>query len=413
MVRSVGVVGGGIAGGAIAARLAKAGHAVTVLEQEQVFTDKVRGEGMVGWGFEQIVNLGLESIVTAVPGFNAATRMIPYDEMASIEVAESRPVDLTTAPTGSPGTVCVGHVELRQALLDHALECGARIQRGADDVRVQPGPHPSVSYTSEGVQRQEAVDLVVVADGKNSPVRRTLGIELFSTPARSVLTGMVVNDGGVWDRSVVTVGVENQWKFFVQPRGDDRVRLYLARDPNQSPQLTGSSRVAAFLKVIGSLRSIPHAAELGSSVPVGPCAGYPGTDAWVSTPLVGGVVLVGDAAGWSDPIIGQGLAVAFRDARVLTDELLSNDDWDVACQAYADERVERMRRLRFANALIALLDRLDYSPEQRVIHRQRMDKLLASDPTLGQSRAILRNGPWSVGPAAFEPSALATIALAH
>ena len=50
-----------------AARLANAGHAVTVLEQEQVFTDEVRGEGMVGWGFEQIVNLGLEAIVQRFP----------------------------------------------------------------------------------------------------------------------------------------------------------------------------------------------------------------------------------------------------------------------------------------------------------------------------------------------------------
>ena len=41
------VVGGGVAGSAAAARLATAGLSVIVLERETVFTDRVRGEGLV------------------------------------------------------------------------------------------------------------------------------------------------------------------------------------------------------------------------------------------------------------------------------------------------------------------------------------------------------------------------------
>ena len=46
----------------------------------------------------------------------------------------------------------------------------------------------------------------------------------------------------------------------------------------------------------------------------GPCASFPMTDSWTSIPATDGVVLLGDAAGWSNPVIGQGLAVALRDA---------------------------------------------------------------------------------------------------
>ena len=44
------VVGGGLAGSTFAARLARAGRRVLVLESEKQFKDRVRGENMVPWG---------------------------------------------------------------------------------------------------------------------------------------------------------------------------------------------------------------------------------------------------------------------------------------------------------------------------------------------------------------------------
>src|SRR4029079_14229770 len=60
-----------------------------------------------------------------------------------------------------------------------------------------------------------------------------------------------------------------------------------------------------------------------------------------------GVVLVGDAAGWNDPIIGLGLSITYRDVRIVSDILKASDDWSPKAFApYAEERAERMRRLR-------------------------------------------------------------------
>ena len=71
-------------------------------------------------------------------------------------------------------------------------------------------------------------------------------------------------------------------------------------------------------------------------------------DTWTDRPITDGLALIGDAAGYSDPHIGQGLSVALRDVRVLSELLLAGEDWSpAALRPYAEERAERMRRLRF------------------------------------------------------------------
>ena len=43
--------------------------------------------------------------------------------------------------------------------------------------------------------------------------------------------------------------------------------------------------------------------------PAGPLFSYFNNDSWTDEPFAPGVVLVGDAAGWNDPIIGLGLSI--------------------------------------------------------------------------------------------------------
>jgi 2-polyprenyl-6-methoxyphenol hydroxylase-like FAD-dependent oxidoreductase len=62
----VAIVGGGIAGGALPVRLARAGLAVTVLEQSAEIRDRVRGETVFPWGYAELVRSGLLDI--AMPG---------------------------------------------------------------------------------------------------------------------------------------------------------------------------------------------------------------------------------------------------------------------------------------------------------------------------------------------------------
>jgi 2-polyprenyl-6-methoxyphenol hydroxylase-like FAD-dependent oxidoreductase len=82
------------------------------------------------------------------------------------------------------------------------------------------------------------------------------------------------------------------------------------------------------------------------------------------------VVLIGDAAGYNDPLIGQGLSLALRDARVLSEIQLTTERWSTeSLWPYADERRKRVQRVRLTAALMAELYG-SFGP-QSVVRRQR------------------------------------------
>jgi len=102
-------------------------------------------------------------------------------------------------------------------------------------------------------------------------------------------------------------------------------------------------------------------------------------------------VLLGDATGWSDPIIGQGMSVGFRDAHMVTDAMTSSADWSAAAFApYASERKERMRRLRFASAGSYLLN--GFGPDA-IARRLRLREMFMVNP-LASPVATAFLGAW-------------------
>ena len=105
------------------------------------------------------------------------------------------------------------------------------------------------------------------------------------------------------------------------------------------PDLTFRRAAGAdkFLEACGKL-SFPWADELGVGTVAGRCGTVVGDDTWTAAPYVEGVVLIGDAAGFNDPILGQGLSVAFRDARVVRDLNLDGATGPDGFAAYGQER---------------------------------------------------------------------------
>ena len=85
-----------------------------------------------------------------------------------------------------------------------------------------------------------------------------------------------------------------------------------------------------------------------------PVATYPGDDTWTDAPYADGVVLIGDAAGHNDPVVGQGLSIALRDARIVRDLVLNGARTPDAFASYGAERLGRMERLRFIADVIAI-----------------------------------------------------------
>lgn len=404
------VVGGGIAGSALAARLAGAGLTVTVLEQQTAFRDRVRGETIVPWGVREVVALGVEEVLVGAGG-RYSTGFVPYDETLDPATAEATMVPLSALAPDVGGQLNVGHPEASEALLTHAVDAGADVRRSVADARVSAGSAPEVAWTEDGRTQRATCRLVVGADGRTSSVRRQLGIELEERTAEVFGAGLLVRTpDGLMD--VNTFGTEGENCFIAFPRQGNLTRLYLMVDIARQPEFTGSGRAERFLSSFRT-ECFPRSEAYARAEVVGPCGGAPMTDSWtVGPPVVPGAVLIGDSAGWNDPLIGQGLSVAFRDARMVSDILLSGADWSpVAFAGWVEERRERMRRLLVA-AQVATRLRCDFTEVGRRRRRKAFDVMTTNPTVLAQVVCTL------IGPEAFpvdaftEEAVAATVAMA-
>jgi 2-polyprenyl-6-methoxyphenol hydroxylase-like FAD-dependent oxidoreductase len=186
----------------------------------------------------------------------------------------------------------------------------------------------------------------------------------------------------------------------VFPRPGGIARLYLGHGMHQKDRFTGPDRARRFLDAF-RVESLPLGGAIAEATPAGPCAGHPGNDSWTDGPVRDGVVLVGDAAGRSNQLIGQGLSIALRDARTVADVLLEGDDWAPArFDGYVGERAERMRRIRIAAEVMTDL-RCDFTPEGRARRGAFFGGVLSEPLSMALIAGMLA-GPETVDAAAFE-----------
>ena len=171
------IVGGGIAGSALALVLARRGATVTVLERQQDYADRVRGEYMHPWGVAEAQRLGILDILLSAGGV-FVTRGVGYDESIPSHISEARARDLGTIVPSVLGGLGVGHPAACRALSRAAEAAGALYWRGASKVGVTLGEHPAVVFDKDDGMQQVRCRLIVGADGRNSTVRHQAGIAL-------------------------------------------------------------------------------------------------------------------------------------------------------------------------------------------------------------------------------------------
>lgn len=344
------IVGGGIAGGALATVLARNGLEVFVLERETSYPDRVRGEWIAPWGVAEFKRLGLIDILRQHGALNVE-RNVPYDENWLPEAAEQRALDFTKLPPDLPTPICIGHPTMCNAFEASAKAAGARALRGVKDVEVTAGVRPTVSFTLNNELLRLKPRLVIGADGRNSVLRKQLGFSMHSDEPHNLLGGMLVANVPAWPRHVQAIGTEDRLHYFVFPQGQDKVRLYACYDFADRRKFAGPDREARLLQAF-RLKCLPYSEAIVGGTPISPFHSYSNEDHWIDDPTLPGVVLIGDAAGHNDPIMGQGLAIAARDVRIVSDILQSETDWRHAeFVPYVEERRERMRRLRIAAGL--------------------------------------------------------------
>ena len=348
------IVGGGIAGCALATVLARAGVSVVVLEREAEHIDQVRGEFLALWGVAEAAQLGLLETLLSAGGFHTP-RSVAYDENAPLEQAEALARDMSKLLPGVPGPMCCGHPAMCAALAASANTAGARVLRGVRNIAVVSGIPPRISFQWDDRQVEWRPRLIVGADGRTSTVRRQLSFEWKTDAPHNYLGGILVDGVPQWSVDAFSIGTQGDLQYFVFPQGAGKLRLYACWALDAPKRFSGPERHRKVLEAFGELSCLRHSDAIAASKPIGPFNAFPNEDQWTDDPTLPGIVLIGDAAGYNDPIAGQGLAIALRDVRVVRDLLLGGDVTPEALRPYVQERTERMRRLRVTGRLLATL----------------------------------------------------------
>lgn len=317
-------VGGGLAASALAYSMASRGARVLVLEREEKFRDRVRGEFLSSWGAAEARELGLLDVLCS-----KCAHQVPLADLGP----GPRNV-IETTPQHLPG-ISFFHPEMQEALLAAAAGAGAEVRRGVSVEGVEPGSRPAVRISFNGHSENIEARLVAAADGRGSAVRKWAGFPARKYEQPYLFAGVRLSDvAASSDLARFIFNPEFGAVAALIPQGGGMFRGYLGHPTSAPFRLQGKESLAMFFKE--SANAAPPFAQFYSHAQAaGPLASFDGGDSWVEHPYRQGVALLGDAAATSDPSFGQGMGLALRAARTLRDELSAGSDWEKAGHRYA------------------------------------------------------------------------------
>lgn len=323
----VAIVGGGVAGSTLGLVLARAGIDVAIVEREEWFRDRVRGEALMPWG---ATLAGLLGIADALPESGAHPLPIwqTYRDREPLPPYDWRP----DSPSGD-GLWGVNHPGLQETLLRRAEAAGVSVIRRAKAQRPDRDANGTFHMPIEGQDGVSRISarLIVGADGSESGVRRWIGAETMRDPVNHAIGGVLV-EGFDLDPSASHIGFYRGGASLVFRQASGRARAYLFCAPEDAERMRGAGAAKAIIET--SAASLPEGTFCGVRA-VGPAAFFPGADVFASKVAGGGIVLIGDAAGANDPTQGQGLSLVFKDVWELSQRLLAMPDWGEAIEDFA------------------------------------------------------------------------------
>ncbi|MET8336419.1 NAD(P)/FAD-dependent oxidoreductase [Streptosporangium canum] len=313
------VAGGGPAGLATAIHAALAGMEAVVVEPRPTPVDKACGEGLMPSGAAALRSLG-------VPVEGRPLRGIRY-------LDGRRRVD--AAFRGGRG-LGVRRTALHAALARRAAELG---------VEVVPGKVEGVRQSGGGV---EAAGLrarwLVAADGLHSPLRALLGLELPDRRPRRY--GLRRHYRVAPWTDFVEVHWAAEGEAYVTPVGDDLVGVAVL-----------SSRRRGYREHLADFPDLLARLEGPAATPV---RGAGPLRQRVRARVAGRVLLVGDAAGYTDALTGEGVSLALLSAQALVGCLRAGTP-----QAYEGAWLRLSRRHRLLTG--ALLETRRHRASARLI----------------------------------------------
>lgn len=386
------IVGARVAGAATAMLLARAGAKVLVVDRATFPSDTLSTHQVQVPGVARLARWGL--LPRLVAAGTPPTRDVTF-HVGGAAISGRYP-----AVAGADAMYSPRRTRLDKLLVDAAREAGAEVREGTivEGLVEVDGRVGGVRLRRKsGGRTDEHAAVVVGADGKNSTVARTVGADVRISRAPRTLAfyayweGLDLPAGQVFSGDRRVVGA---W-----PTDDAQVITYCAWP---------ASELAAFRRDPGHslLASLDGAGDLGERARaarrVSPVRATTDLPNEVRASHGPGWALAGDAGLVMDPITGQGIGNAFRDADLLSaalvDGLGGRSDLTTAMSRYVRER-DRSTRAMF-DFTVGLASFRPTSPGER-----RLFAAVAERPAEADRFFAVLSGVASVG-AFFSPAHL-------
>jgi flavin-dependent dehydrogenase len=337
------VVGAGPAGAATAILLAEHGVGVTVLDRGPRTRPKVCGEYLSPEAGRVLDRLGVLKTVDAGGAVPLAGMRITAPDGT---VLDARYGVVGACRPYREHAMGVSRATLDGALLDRvrALPVELRERARVTDVIVEHGRVVGVrACDAAGRVLDVRARVVIAADGRTSVIAHRLGCRRPHPLARMALVTYV---SGVRDcRDVGEIFVDPPDYAILNPLAPDRINLSLVVPLAHAA--AWRARLEDFF--VARVKQLSYLSRrLAGAIRVAPLLSLGPLAYRVVPPREGGVLLVGDAAGFYDPFTGEGIFTALRSAELAADTVLAAlRAGDVSAPALAV--YERARRAAFAD----------------------------------------------------------------
>jgi menaquinone-9 beta-reductase len=304
------VVGGGPAGAVLAARLARMGHEVVVLERAPTWRWRASGVFTSPAAVSALRRAGLDEAT-----LGAVVRPIPA---MRVETQDGTTFRLTYgAETGGDPAVGFDRSRLDPALLDMARRAGAEVRLGCTVAALDPASGGVELRGPSGSPRRLRAEVVVGADGLRSIVASTTGVTRPSRLGPRIGLSYHLRDPDAAVQRDARMRVLDDGYVGIAPVAGGRVNVGIVLGRTWQGEL---ARRGAAAVADGIVADIPPTEE--------DTAGWrtaSRSDAVVGASPLGHRVtrragrrwlLVGDAAGFLDPFTGEGLHRALISAEL-------------------------------------------------------------------------------------------------
>ena len=259
------------------------------------------------------ISLGSMRILDRAGAWNdiEKARAFPYRDMrvwdASSVVESNSTLHFSAAEYGLPELGCIVENSLIQiCLLQRLRELGVAVEFATAIADAHRENGITTLRTEDG--REYAADLVIAADGANSPIRRraTIAISSWSYPQQAVVTHVkcaLPHQHTAWQRFLA------HGPIALLPLDEQRVSIVWSTTPDRA-----EAALEATAKDLGNTLSRLSDYVLGELTVAGPRGSFPLRAQYAKEYVRDGLALVGDAAHCVHPLAGQGANLGFADA---------------------------------------------------------------------------------------------------